>query len=148
MSAPEANDPTPGPSLPSDAELRVLRGLWRGGEQTVRELHERLTPEWDVGYTTILKLLQRMREKGLVSRTSEGRAHVYRAAIREAATERRLVRDLASRAFGGSMSRLLQRALPAEAADSEELEEIRRLLERLDEGAAGGSEPDPGGRSR
>lgn len=127
---------TPDPErseLPSDAELRVLRGLWAGGEQTVRELHERLSPGWDVGYTTILKLLQRMHEKGLVSRTAAGRAHVYRPDIREATAERRLVRDLAARAFGGSLRRLVQRALPPGLAASEELDAVQRLLARLEE---------------
>ena len=148
MPDPDRGTPPPSGTLPSDAELRVLRGLWRGGDQTVRELHERLSPEWDVGYTTILKLLQRMREKGLVSRTSAGRAHVYRAAIREGPTERRLVRDLAARAFGGSVSRLVQRALPPEAADSEELREIRRLLEQLEAGEDHEAGPGSGGGDR
>lgn len=138
--------------LPSEAELRVLRGLWEEGEQTVRALHERLAPGWDVGYTTVLKLLQRMHEKGLVSRRPEGRAHVYRPAIAEGPAERRLVRDLASRAFGGSVRRLVQRALPAELADPEELAAIERLLERLegeepadDEGRPDEGRPDGSG---
>lgn len=118
--------------LPSDAELRILRELWIRGDRTVRELHERLSADWPVGYTTVLKLLQRMHDKGLVERDEEGRAHRWRAVVSEERTERRLVRDLADRAFGGSVARMLERVLPESRADGEELEEIRRLLEEAE----------------
>lgn len=121
-------------ALPTDAELRVLRPLWEHGEQSVRELHERLSPSWDVGYTTVLKLLQRMHEKGIVARRQEGRAHLYRAVVSEEGTERRVVRDFVERTLEGSLRRLLQRALPEEPVDDEEIRRVRRLLDRWEEG--------------
>ena len=121
--------------LPSDAELRILRQLWIGGEQTVREVHEHLEGEWPVGYTTILKLLQRMLEKGLVARRAEGRMHWYRAAAPRERTERRLVRHIVDRVFGGSVGELLHAALPPSTASDRELEEIRRVIARLAGGA-------------
>lgn len=123
----------PPAALPSDAELKLLRELWQAGELSVRQLHERVEADWPVGYTTVLKLLQRMHDKGLVSRREAGRAHLYRAATGEEVLERRLVRDFLARTFDGSVERLLQRALPDRAADSDELREIRRLLDRIEE---------------
>lgn len=120
-------------ALPSDAELKLLRELWEQGEQTVSDLHERVQGYWPVGYTTVLKLLQRMTEKGLVERRREGRAHVYRAAVDREPTERRMARTFLRRTFDGSIGRLLQSALPQGRARSEEIEEIRRLLDRLEE---------------
>jgi BlaI family penicillinase repressor len=121
------------PPLPSDAELKVLRELWHAGELTVREVHERVRDDWPVRSTTVLKLLQRMFEKGLVRRREDGRAHRYRAGVEEEQLERRLVRDFLSRTFEGSVQRLIQRALPEDPADPEDLEEIRRILDRMDE---------------
>lgn len=121
------------PPLPSDAELRILRHLWERGEQSVRQVHGRLAPDWDVGYTTVLKLLQRMHEKGVVERRREGRAHLYRPAVDEETTERRVVRSFVDRAMDGSLKRLIQRALPEERATEEELREIRRLLDEWEE---------------
>lgn len=118
--------------LPSDAELRILRQLWLEGEQSVREVHERLEAEWPVGYTTVLKLLQRMLTKGLVTRSEDGRSHRYRARAAQQSTERRLVRELADRLFGGSVSELVQAALPATPASEADLDEIRELVERLE----------------
>lgn len=120
--------------LPSDAELKILRELWLHGESTVREIHDRASDDgWDVGYTTVLKLLQRMLEKGLVERREEGRAHRYRPAVSEERTQRRLARELARKAFGGSLGRLVQAALPAGRARAREIEEIRRMLEEAGE---------------
>lgn len=119
------------PRLPSESELRLLRELWVAGGLTVREIHERVHDAWPVGLTTVLKLLQRMHEKGLVRRREEGRAHRYIPVVDEAALERRLVQDFMSRTFAGSAERLIQRALPMADADPDELEEIRRLLDRL-----------------
>lgn len=120
------------PALPSEAELKVLRELWDAGALTVRDVHERVRDAWPVGLTTVLKLLQRMHDKQLVGRREEGPAHRYHALVEEEALERRLVRDFISRTFGGSVERLIQRALPADITDDEELEELRRLLDRLD----------------
>ena len=123
----------PGGSLPSEAELKLLRELWEHGEQSVSDLHERVQGYWPVGYTTVLKLLQRMADKGLVERRPAGRAHIYRSAVRREATERRVARSFVQRTFDGSIERLLQSALPSGRARREEIEEIRRLLDRLED---------------
>jgi len=120
-------------TLPSDAELKLLRELWEHGEQSVGDLHERVQEYWPVGYTTVLKLLQRMTDKGLVARRAVGRAHLYCSAVPREKTERRVARSFLEHTFGGSMERLLQSALPTGRARSEEIEEIRRLLDRLEE---------------
>lgn len=120
-------------ALPSDAELKLLRELWEHGEQSVGDLHERVQPDWPVGYTTVLKLLQRMTDKELVVRRQEGRAHFYRPAVERESTERRVARSFLRRTFGGSVERLLQSALPTGPARQAEIEEIRRLLDRIEE---------------
>jgi BlaI family transcriptional regulator, penicillinase repressor len=120
------------PPLPTDAELGILRVLWGSGASTVRQVLEELPGERAVGYTTVLKLLQIMHEKGLVTRDETSRTHVYRAAVAEQPTERRLVADLADRAFSGSTGRLVMRALSDRKASPGELEEIRRMIERLE----------------
>lgn len=119
--------------LPTDAELKVLQELWAADELTVAALHERVQDSWAVGYTTVLKLLQRLNEKGLVSRRSQGRAHLYRSAFPQEEVERRLARGFVARAFSGSLGRLLQRALPEGEARQSEIEQIRRALDRLDD---------------
>lgn len=121
------------PPLPSDAELKLLRELWTHGEQSVNDLHERVQDHWPVGYTTILKLLQRMLDKNLVQRRRDGRAHLYRSAVQKASTERKVARSFLQRAFDGSIEQLLQSALPAGRARGHEIEEIRRLLDRLED---------------
>src|SRR5919202_1899583 len=114
--------PTP---RPTDAELAILRVLWQRGPSTVREVHEELSRERGTGYTTVLKLLQIMFEKGLVARDESERAHVYRPRQSEEQAQRRLVTDLLDRAFGGSAQQLVLRALTAKPASPEELAEIR-----------------------
>lgn len=116
---------------PTEGELAILRVLWREGAGTVRDVQEHL-PE-SPGYTTVLKLLQIMHDKGLVTRDTSRRAHVYAAAAEEEATQRRLVRDLRDRAFGGSARQLVLRVLDAEAVSTDELEEIRGLLDRIEQ---------------
>lgn len=117
--------------LPTDAELAILSVLWREGPRTVREVHDVLHPSQGTGYTTVLKLMQLMAQKGLVLRDESQRSHVYRAAIPEAQTQRRLVGDLMQRAFAGSASQLVQRALSVKRSSPEELQEIRALLDQL-----------------
>ena len=112
---------------PTDAELTILRVLWRRGPSTVREVAAALGR--DGAYTTILKLLQIMAEKRLVRRDESSRTHVYAAAFSEHQTQRQLVSDLLDRAFGGSASKLVLHALEARKATPEELAEIRRLLD-------------------
>jgi predicted transcriptional regulator len=117
--------------LPTDAELAILSVLWRQGPCTVREVHEALHPSQGTGYTTVLKLMQLMAQKGLVMRDESQRSHVYRAASAEAQTQRRLVGDLMERAFAGSAKQLVLRALSVKRSSPEELEEIRTLLDQL-----------------
>jgi BlaI family transcriptional regulator, penicillinase repressor len=120
---------------PTVAELEILRILWARGPSTVREVHELLERSEPVGYTTVLKVLQIMLQKGLVERDESARAHVYRARVAEAETERLLVDDLKERAFGGSTARLVLRALSDTPASRAELAEIRRLLDHVAPGA-------------
>jgi predicted transcriptional regulator len=118
---------------PTDAELAILRVLWSRGSSTVRQVTEALGK--DTGYTTALKLLQIMTEKGLVVRDETERTHVYSAAYTEHQTQRQLVSDLADRAFGGSAAKLVLQALAGTKASPEELAEIRKLLDKERGGA-------------
>ena len=117
--------PTP---RPTDTELAILRLLWEHGPSTVRQVHARLG---EVGYTTVLKMLQIMTEKGLVQRDESRRAHVYAACTSRERTQGQLVRDLLDRAFEGSAAQLVMRALSAKGASEEEITEIRRLLDDM-----------------
>lgn len=122
---------------PTDAELAILRVLWERGPSTVRQVHEVLGRERPAAYTTALKLMQIMTEKGLVRRDETERTHVYHARLTEEQTQRQLVRDLLERAFGGSASKLVMQALAAKRASAEELGEIRKLIDGRDDGAPG-----------
>lgn len=113
---------------PTDAELGILRVLWARGPSTVREVAAALGR--DESYTTMLKLLQIMTEKGLVERDESARTHVYRSMHSEAKTQKQLVVDLLSRAFDGSAAKLVLHALDSGTASKEELAEIRRLIDR------------------
>jgi BlaI family transcriptional regulator, penicillinase repressor len=117
---------------PTDAELAILRVLWRRGPSTVKDVHEELARRAPAAYTTTLKQLQIMAEKGLVTRDESQRAHLYAARLPEEATQTQLVRDLLDRAFEGSAARLVQRALSSRPATPEELAEIRELLDQLE----------------
>lgn len=116
---------------PTGAELNILRMLWQIGPATVRQISDKLNRTQKTGYTTVLKLLQIMAEKGLVERDDADRAHVYKAALTEDQTQKQLVSHLLERAFGGSAHRLVMHALSAKKATSQELAEIRRLLDQL-----------------
>jgi len=113
---------------PTESELELLGILWERGPVTVRELFEAVNMGRPVVYTGVLKLLQIMAEKGLVERDERERAHVYRAAVSQADTERRFVRELSERFFAGSAAQLALRALELEQASDEELEAIRTLI--------------------
>ena len=125
--------PAPSRKRPTDSELAILRVLWRHGPCTVRDVHEHLGRE--TGYTTILKLMQIMTAKGLVVRDESQRTHSYRARLGEEQTQKHLVKDLITRAFGGSAQKLVLHALDAAKSSPQELAEIRRLLDQI--------EPDP-----
>lgn len=118
---------------PTDGELAILSVLWALGPSTVRQVHDELLRERDLGYTTVLKMLQVMTDKGLVVRDESERTHVYAPAESQAQTQRHLVEDLLGRAFNGSALKLVMQALSASKATPEEIAEIRRQL-----GEAGG----------
>jgi BlaI family transcriptional regulator, penicillinase repressor len=122
---------TPQPR-PTEAELELLSILWARGPSSVRQIHEALGPDKTTGYTTTLKLLQRMLEKGLLKRDERQRTHVYEAVWRAEETQRQLVRDLLRRAFHGAASKLVVQALSEEKVSAAELAEIRRLLDDLE----------------
>jgi predicted transcriptional regulator len=113
---------------PTDAELAILRVLWARGPSTVREVAQEMGREG--AYTTILKLLQIMTDKRLVSRDDSPRTHVYEAVLSQGETQRELVRDLLDRAFDGSAARLVMQALATKKASPKEIEEIRKLLDQ------------------
>ena len=117
---------------PTDAELDILRVLWSHGPGTVKEIHERLPRKPARGYTTVLKLLQIMSEKGLVERDESRRAHVYRACYTLEYTQRKLLSRLMDKAFDSSASKLVLQALSAKPASREELEKIRKLIDKLE----------------
>src|SRR5712691_2932702 len=117
---------------PTDAELSILRVLWERGPSTVREVHDILSTSQATGYTTVLKLLQIMTEKGLVVRDESQRAHVYEARHSEQRTQRQILADLVDRAFGGSSAKLVMQALSGQKTSAAELTEIRELLDRLE----------------
>ena len=121
---------------PTDAELGILRVLWRRGPSTVRQVYDELHRERPVVYTTVLKFLQIMTEKGLVTREDAARAHVYQARASEENAQNRLVGDLMDRVFGGSAQKLILRALTTRKASPEELAQIRRHLDELEEDGA------------
>jgi predicted transcriptional regulator len=118
---------------PTDAEIDILRVLWARGPSTVRQVNDILSANRDFVYTTTLKLLQLMTEKGVAVREEDGRGHLYRAAVAREETQRHLVRDLLDRAFGGSPTQLVMQALSERPASAEDLEEIRRLLGTFEE---------------
>lgn len=117
---------------PTPAELEILTVLWERGPSTVRSVQERLGQQRATGYTTVLKLLQIMTDKGLVQRDEQSRAHVYSARLPEQQTRRQLVHDLVDRAFGGSASQLVLHALSGRKATPEELAHIRALLDQIE----------------
>lgn len=118
---------------PTDAELEILGTLWEIGPATVRQVHDQLSQNRDVGYTTVLKLMQIMTEKGLVVRDETNRSHLYRAKRREEVTQKQLVTDLVKRAFGGSTEKLVMRALAAKKTSPEEIAQIRKMLDELED---------------
>lgn len=119
---------------PTDAELAILRVLWRRGPSTVRGVWEQVSHAQETGYTTVLKTLQIMRTKGLVERDETDRSHVYRPAIGQEETQRQFVGHLLERVFSGSARKLVMQALSVKKASREELAEIRKLLDEMEGG--------------
>ena len=119
---------------PTAGELEILRVLWDRGPSTVREIHDTLGQSKEVGYTTVLKLLQIMTAKGTVRRNEEQRAHIYEACQPAEKTKRDLAGDVLQRVFGGSASQLMMHALEGRRTSRHELEELRRLLDEYERG--------------
>ena len=119
------NNPTP-------SELEILHILWTRGPSTVREIHEVLSKEKDVGYTSALKLLQIMTGKGLVTRSEDQRAHVYTATQPAETTKQQFAADVLQRVFRGSASQLMQHVLSGRRGSKKEIEEIRRMLDEYE----------------
>ena len=122
------------PPKPTDAELEILTVLWSRGPSTVRDVHEVIAGRKPTQYTTVLKQLQVMAEKGLVGRDEQQRSHVYEAARPREWTQRQLAGDLLNRAFDGSAKSLLLGALSARKASRKELAELRKLLDDYQKG--------------
>ncbi len=118
---------------PTPAELDILRVLWRLGPSTVRDVYEAMQTDRNTGYTTVLKFLQIMTEKGLVTREEAGRAHLYHPRLSEEQAQQQMLDDLLDRAFNGAAQKLVLQALASHKASSDELAEIRKLLDRLEE---------------
>ena len=121
---------------PTDAEMNILRVLWRRGPSTVREVWEEISKAQQTGYTTVLKTMQIMAEKGLVLRDQRQKSHIYSPARTEDQTQRQAVGYILERVFGGSTQKLVMQALSARKANREELAEIRKLLDKMEGGAS------------
>lgn len=124
------------PPNPTPLELDILRILWQHGPSTVRDVYAHMSKDREMGYTTALKMLQIMTEKGLVDREEAGKAHIYRARQTEERTQRSMVGEFMDRAFGGAAQKLVMQALTSRKTSPEELAEIRQLLDKLEEEGA------------
>ncbi|MGJ8693220.1 MAG: BlaI/MecI/CopY family transcriptional regulator [Thalassotalea sp.] len=120
------------PNKPTEAELSLLNILWSLGPATVREIHDAVSKTQTTGYTTVLKILQIMHEKALVIRDESNRAHVYAPANSQMHTQSSLLKDLVSKAFGGSTSNLVMRAID-ESTSQDEIDDIRQLLNKIEQ---------------
>jgi BlaI family transcriptional regulator, penicillinase repressor len=120
---------SPNLPIPTEAELELLTVLWNKGAATVRDVHEEVSLERALGYTTVLKIFQRMTEKGLVQRTESGKAHMYRATASQQETQSQMLRDLSQRLFAGSPAHLAMHALSMQRPSAQEMEDVRKILE-------------------
>jgi predicted transcriptional regulator len=117
---------------PTEGELEILQVLWENGPSSVRDVHEFLSARRETGYTTTLKLMQIMLDKGLVSRNAESRTHIYEAVVQEADVQNQLLQRFVDSTFRGSASQLVLQALGNHKASRKELEEIKALIERIE----------------
>lgn len=122
--------PKPKLPRPTDFEVSILHVLWKRGPSTVREVQEQIGRE--TGYTTVLKIMQLMAEKGLVMRDEAARTHVYRATKPAEETQKHLIRDLVDRAFNGSPMKLIMQALSTKKSSPEELVELRKMIDEVE----------------
>lgn len=117
---------------PTESELEILQILWTQGKCTVRTVHEELLKTKDVGYTSTLKLMQIMHEKGLVSRNTDSKTHIYMSAVNQQATQQQLLNKLIDNAFNGSAARLVMQALGNHKATTQEINQIKKYLDNLE----------------
>ena len=117
---------------PTESELKILQVLWSDGPVSVRHVNEVLSEERDIGYTTTLKLMQIMDEKGLVSRDTSSRTHIYRAAVDKKSTQKSLLNSFLNQTFQGSAMNLVMQTLGSHKTSREELDEIKKLIEKLE----------------
>jgi len=127
--------PRPDSSQPTEVELQILRILWELGPSPVREIHQRMEAEKGTNYSTTVKMLSIMLEKGLVKRTENTRPHVYRAAVSREKAGKRMIKDLVDKVYEGSAMSLVMQALSSTPASAEERDELRRLLDQMDKEA-------------
>lgn len=117
---------------PTEGELEILQVLWANGPSSVRDVHEILAAQRETGYTTTLKLMQIMLDKGLVKRNADARTHIYEAGVREADVQSQLLSRFVDSTFRGSASQLVLQALGNHKASKKELEEIKALIEKIE----------------
>lgn len=120
-------------SKPTEAELEILSLLWEKKEASVRQIHEELSKTKETGYTTTLKIMQIMHAKGMVTRDEKSRTHIYKPATNQRETQKSLLKNLMTTAFGGSAKKLVLQALGQENPTKEELNEIREFLDQLEQ---------------
>lgn len=120
------------PHVPTESELRILQVLWKYGPSSVRFVHEKLHNEKETGYTTTLKLMQIMAEKGIVERNTSARSHIYYPVLLQEATQKSLLKTFLDKTFQGSALNLVMHTLGDHKASKEELAEIKRLIEKLE----------------
>ena len=116
---------------PTDSEMEILQILWEKGDCTVRDVHEILEKSKEAGYTTTLKLMQIMHEKGLVSRDTSSKTHIYRALVNQQKTQQQLVSKMIDNVFNGSAARLVMQALGNHSASKDEIDSIKKYLDEL-----------------
>lgn len=126
--------PQPNQPKPTESELEILQVLWEHGPSSVRFVNQQLGMKREVGYTTTLKLMQIMFEKGLVNRNTDQRSHIYASNVEEKDTQKRMLDDLLDSAFRGSAMNLVVQALGNAKASQEELDEIKELIRKLESG--------------
>ena len=119
-------------SKPTEAELEILQVLWKEGPSSVRQVNERMNEKREIGYTTTLKIMQIMLEKGHVRRNTDSRSHIYSAAIEQGETQRNLLGKFVDNVFSGSAASLVMQALGNHNASPEELEEIKALIRKIE----------------
>ncbi len=119
-------------SKPTDSELEILQVLWEKGPSSVRFVNDTLAERREIGYTTTLKLMQIMHEKGLVQRNTDARSHIYEAVIERDATQRNLLGSFVDNVFSGSAMSLVMQALGNHKASKDELDQIKALIEKME----------------